>query len=186
MTGIRVIGFTGPIGSGKSLAASMVPGAVVVGFADPIYRMVSTMTGIPVEDFRRRETKEAVIPWLGRSPRELLQTLGTDWARDRVADDVWIRLWRRRIEELAYMGVETFAVPDVRFDNEAAAIRELGGEVWKIVRTGFAIGTPAHRSEHGLSPWLVSRLLVNAGTADDLRAMVENFAGRVPCSTAPS
>lgn len=181
-----VIGITGQIGAGKTLAASMVPDAVVVPFAEPLYRMLSAMTGIPVADLQRRDLKERPIPWLGRSPRELLQTLGTDWGRDRVSPTVWIDLWRRRVAEISEQGVRTVVAPDLRFDNEALAVRSLGGEIWKVVRTGAAAAIPSHKSEHGIPAGMVDRLVLNAGTADDLRHAVLRAAGEVRCSTASS
>lgn len=175
-TTCRVIGITGRIASGKSLAASMVPDAVVIQLADPLYQMVSVIVGEPESMLRDRKRKERVIPWLGKSPRQLLQTLGTEWGRTLIAEDVWITLMRRRVNALAAAGHETVVIADVRFDNEAQAIRDMGGEVWRIVRDRADMAEPDHASESGISPDLIDRTIDNRGTIDDLRKAVVAIA----------
>lgn len=169
--GPRIIGLAGPAGCGKNLVASMVPDAVVIQLADPIYAALSAMLGIPDTVLRQRATKERPIDWLGKSPRQMLQTLGTDWGRTLVAEDIWLRIARRRIEELAASGVSTVVIADVRFDNEARMVQEMGGEVWGVDR-GPTAGVSPHVSEAGLSPGMVDRVIDNTGTPDQTRANV--------------
>jgi hypothetical protein len=167
----RIIGLTGPAGCGKNLVASLVPDAAVIQLADPIYAALSAILGIPDTALRQRATKERPIDWLGKSPRQLLQTLGTDWGRTLVAEDIWLRIARRRIEELAASGVSTVVIADVRFDNEARMVQEMGGEVWGVDR-GPTAGVSPHVSESGLSPGMVDRVIDNTGTPDQTRANV--------------
>jgi len=167
----RIIGFCGPAGAGKDLAASMVPGACRVAFADPIYHGLSTMLGIQEAILRDRSNKEEVIVGLGASPRQLLQTLGTEWGRRMVRDDVWLRVAFWKWQQLAAGGISLIVVPDVRFENEARQIRSEGGEVWMIHRPGVE-PVAAHESEAGLPLKLIDRLIVNDGTVDQLRERV--------------
>jgi hypothetical protein len=168
----RIIGLTGPAGAGKDLAASMVPGACRIAFADPIYQGLSTMLGIPEGVLRDRSAKEQPIVGIGASPRQLLQTLGTEWGRQMIRDDIWLRVAFWRWEQMAAGGVSLIVVPDVRFSNEARLIRENGGEVWLIHRPGVE-PVAAHSSEAGLPLKLIDRLVVNDGTVDQLRERVE-------------
>jgi dephospho-CoA kinase len=167
----RIIGLTGPAGCGKTFVASMVPDAVVIGLADPIYAALASILGIPETVLRQRATKERPIEWLGKSPRQLLQTLGTDWGRTLVAEDLWLRIARRRIEELAATGAGAVVIADVRFDNEAALVQEMGGEVWLVDRRPATEAAP-HVSEAGLSPGLIDRVVDNTGTPEQTRANV--------------
>lgn len=167
----RIIGLAGPAGCGKNLVASLVPDAAVIQLADPIYAALSAILGIPDTVLRQRATKERPIDWLGKSPRQLLQTLGTDWGRTLVAEDIWLRIARRRIEELAASGVSTVVIADVRFDNESRMVQEMGGEVWGVDRGPTAEVSP-HVSEAGLSPGMVDRVIDNTGTPDQTRANV--------------
>lgn len=168
----RIIGFCGPAGAGKDLAASMVHGACRVAFADPIYQGLAAMLGISEAELRDRSAKERPIVGLGASPRQLLQTLGTEWGRRMICPDIWIELAFWRWEQAAANGISLIVVPDVRFANEAQQIRSEGGEVWMIYRPGVE-PVAAHESEAGLPLRLIDRLVVNDGTVDQLRERVE-------------
>ena len=168
----RIIGFTGPAGAGKDLAASMVPVGHRIAFADPLYQGLSVMLGIPEAVLRDRSGKERPLAGFVASPRQLLQTLGTEWGRMCVGRDVWLRVAFWRWEQAAAAGAAVIVVPDVRFENEARMIRGQGGEVWMIHRPGVE-PVAAHESEAGLPLRLIDRLIVNDGTADQLRERVE-------------
>ena len=168
----RIIGLTGAAGAGKDLVASMVPGACRVAFADPIYQGLSTMLGIPEGVLRDRSAKEQPIVGIGASPRQLLQTLGTEWGRQMIRDDIWLRVAFYRWKQLAAGGISLIVVPDVRFENEARMIHGQGGEVWLIHRPDLE-PVAAHVSEAGISLGQIDKLIVNDGTVDQLRERVE-------------
>ena len=173
---IRIIGLAGRAGSGKSTVAGMIPGAAVLQLADPLYAALAAMLGVPENLVRQRDFKERALPWLGKSPRQLLQTLGTEWGRDSVRDDIWIQLLGRRIEGLAREGVAVAVVADVRFENESTRLRLWGGEVWHVVRPS-APGCAAHSSEAGVPVAAGDPVLINGGTLDELAAAVsEHFS----------
>lgn len=167
-----LVGLTGRAGAGKNLVASLLPGFESIGLADPLYAGLATMLGVDEDCLRDRRTKELPLPLLGRSPRELLQTLGTDWGRDLVVPDLWVRLCRQRIDRLVAGGHDRIAVTDVRFSNEARMIRAAGGEVWHVVRPGAETTPHSHRSENGIPSELIDRVVVNSGSPDDLRCAV--------------
>ena len=182
MSGLIVVGVTGAAGAGKGTVASMLDWHEV-SFADPLYDMISTMTGYSVEQLKDRQFKEQVIPWLGKSPRQLLQTLGTDWGRDIVAKDVWRKIGARRIRAAHLAGITCVAVPDVRFDDEADLIHdEFGGVIWEVTRPG-AQTCVGHVSESGLSRNRIDRTLVNAGTLDEFREVVQAAAASIANAT---
>lgn len=163
----RIIGIAGRAGAGKNTVAEMIPNSSVFGFADPLYEGLAAMLGVPEEMLRSRRNKETPLVWLGKSPRELMQTLGTEWGRGMVAQDIWLRLAKRRIE--TYGGTIVFS--DVRFDNEAEWIRNQGGEVWLVERDQETHHT--HSSEAGISPHLIDRVIDNRGTLEQTRMLVE-------------
>jgi hypothetical protein len=165
----RIIGIAGRAGAGKNTVAEMIPGASVVGFADPLYEGLAAMLGVPEDMLRSRRNKEAPLKWLGKSPRELMQTLGTEWGRGMVAQDLWLRIAKQRIE--TYGGTIVFS--DVRFDNEAEWIRNQGGEVWLVMRDNETHHT--HSSEAGISPHLIDRVIDNRGPLDLTRMQVERL-----------
>lgn len=172
-----LIGLCGPAGAGKNTVAEFLTDSDgcsfrQVAFADPLYECVSTITGLAVAQLKDRAVKEAVIPWLGKSPRQMLQSLGTEWGRQMVHDQLWIRITLDRIRDDLTNG-RSVVVTDVRFDNEAEAIRQAGGEVWKVIRPGWRCldeDAAKHPSEAGVSDHLVARIIDNSGTLDDLGA----------------
>lgn len=173
---MRLIGLCGAAGSGKDTVAEHLRrgyGFRVLAFADPLYAAVSAITGLPVERLRDRGQKERPIDWLGKSPRELLQLLGTEFGRNMIRDDLWVR---RAMQEVAGSTEAGCVITDVRFDNEAEAIREAGGFVIEIVRPGMACLTAtaaSHSSERGISREHIILTLTNSGTIDDLNASVD-------------
>jgi hypothetical protein len=174
----RIVGLAGAAGAGKDTVADMIPGALKLAFADPLYRGLSAMLGIPESALRDRAKKEQPVGFLGVSPRRLLQTIGTEWGRRTVCEDVWLRVALRQWQSASAVGGSLIVVPDVRFENEAQLVRDQGGEVWMIHRPGVE-PVAAHESEAGLPLRLIDRLVVNDGTVDQLRErVVATFTGR--------
>lgn len=169
-----LVGLTGAAGCGKNTVAEILldRGFVHFGFADPVYRGVAAILGVPESSLRDRSAKETPIGWLGKSPRELLQTLGTEWGRDTIADDIWIRIALRQAEEIRRHA--NCCITDVRFENEAEAIRAAGGKIWLIQRSQRCLSdaAAAHSSESGIPPHLIDRVIDNDGTIADLRELV--------------
>ncbi len=168
---VTIIGLTGPAGCGKTTVAGMVEGGVVIQLADPLYSGLAVMLGVDESILRNRASKESPLPGLGRSPRQLLQTLGTEWGREHVGEDVWLRIAGRRIASLQAAGAAVVVIADVRFPNEAEWIRAQGGEVWRIVREP-ATQAAAHASEQGIPPELIDRTIDNTGTPEQTRGLV--------------
>jgi len=168
-----LIGLCGPAGAGKNTVAELLADGLFrqVAFADPLYQCISTITGLPVSQLQDRAVKEAVIPWLGKSPRQMLQSLGTEWGRDLIHQEIWIRITLERMQDDLAAG-RGVVITDVRFDNEAAAIVAAGGEVWKVTRPGWRClsdDAATHSSEDGVSDHLITRIIDNSGSLDDLK-----------------
>jgi len=161
-----LIGLAGAAGAGKDTAAmhlSQERQFIAMALADPLYEMVAAMTGIAAERLADRNVKETTIGWLGASPRRLLQTIGTEWGRGTLGDDVWVKHLFRRMADAGKN--KNFVVTDVRFANEAKAIRERGGRIIEIVRPMPLAGVPEearlHPSEAGIPDDLVDAQIVN-------------------------
>ncbi len=165
-----IIGLCGAAGAGKNTVADILVedfGFQAVAFADPIYRAVSEITGLPVEHLQDRRNKEQPIKWLGSSPRELLQSLGTEWGRNMVHENLWIVVALNRIGEIQ----GDVVVTDVRFDNEATALTLAGADIWQVNRPGVE-PVAEHESENGISPELVDVVLNNDSSIGYLRERV--------------
>jgi len=199
---MRVIGIAGRKGAGKDTAAKAlidVCGARRFAFADPLKSGVREMFGL-THEHTDGGLKEDVIPWLGVTPRHLLQTGGTEWARKMIAQDVWVRVARQNLYRRQEDGVELVVMPDVRFLEEVEVIREFGGEIWRVTRPELEpTGIKAflrqyfwpfyknfvHQSEWGLPDDLVDVELLNDGSIRKLQeralgVMEERFPGPGP------
>lgn len=162
--------------SGKSTIArhlTIEHGFRPLPFAQPLRAMVwPLLEGLGLSQqqigYHLYQDKSAFIPGLGCSARHLLQTLGTDWGRQLVCDDIWIKCWAAQAA-----GATRVVADDVRFPNEAQAIKMLGGQVWKVWRPGAELDCP-HASEGALDTWDgFDRLIVNDGNLMQLTRDIE-------------
>jgi hypothetical protein len=94
--------------------------------------------------------------------RRLLQVLGTDFGRKMLGEDVWVKMI---MDKLNYE--DRVVISDVRFPNEAEAIRKLGGSVWRINRRNHS-AVNGHPSEHAMDNYMFNHVIYNDGTLDDL------------------
>lgn len=154
-----LIGLTGKADVGKDTAASMIEVGYNFGrysFATPLKQMINVMLGVKnafnVGNWEDREWKEKVIPLYGKSPRQMAQTLGTEWGRGHVHTDLWLKVAEQRIEWLrgSDFDVNGCVISDVRFDNEAQWLAARGGWLIEIHRKA-ARSVASHSSEAGLS-----------------------------------
>ena len=172
---MRIIGIAGAARTGKSTAAMHLidsHGFAEYAFAQPIKEMLRAGFGLTDEQLFGAK-KEEIIPWLGVSPRRLAQTLGTEWGRQLVADDVWLRLaWQWLGALPRYTPGAVFS--DVRFENEAAFIRHHGGTVVHLVRDD-APSVEAHASESGVRPGFRDYQIRNDGSVAELHAKLDDM-----------
>lgn len=174
-----LIGLTGRARSGKSTAAEHLVGTYLLehyAFADPLRDGLMAIFNLEPTDFEG-DRKELPLAWLERSPRQLMQSMGTEWARDTVHPDVWVKLAEQNLDYMtkALGAVIGFVVSDVRFENEAHLIRRRGGTVIHIGRNDAQAVTP-HISEAGVAVRQDDLILRNDGTVDEfLRSLDEVF-----------
>lgn len=176
---MQLIGLTGRAGCGKDTVARFLceaHGFVQIALADPLRDGIKVMLGLTDEQLHNRDLKEASIDWLGKSPRELLQTLGTEWGREQVVPDLWLRVAARRIASIKAsppcLHVAGIVVSDIRFENEAEWLRAQGGALWHIARPGIACGNAGHVSENGITKANFDVDIANDTTIADLEELV--------------
>ncbi len=165
-----IIGITGPARSGKDTAAALILaryGGYRYSFADPMRAMLRAGFGIDMEDPYWQDHKEDPIPVLGRSPRYLLQTLGTEWGRDLVTPGIWRMLATQKFESFGHGMV----IPDVRFEDEAQLVRKHG--VLIHIERKSAAQVASHSSEAGVELGPSDLMLDNNGSMDELRHQIE-------------
>lgn len=173
-----LIGIHGKARSGKDTVARrlvMDYGFYRLPFADPVKRAAQVMFGLTDEQIWIDDSKETVIPYWGMTPREMFQKVGTEGGRDVFGDDLWIKRWALDYQSLQGKRV---VVPDVRFENEAAFIRQLGGVILHLHSnrgTTLSHEAQAHRSEGGVRQQKLDFMIDNSGTFDQLYGKVDTL-----------
>lgn len=169
----KIIGLAGRARVGKDTVAALLKMAYPcksVAFADPIRGALGAMDlGLTHEHFHGA-LKEEIIDWLGVSYRHMAQTLGTDWGREMVNDNIWVLVAKRKIDQIHANGFHAI-VTDVRFDNEAEFLRKHGGVIWHIKRANVQ-SVAAHKSEAGVTFVDGDAVIFNNGTKEDLFVQV--------------
>lgn len=185
---MRIIGLNGYARSGKDTVASLIreihgDGVKIVAFADLI--KLSAARALKACADPDDVGIDAVRAWAdkfkqgysvrifdnighqvgGMQGREFLQRYGTEAHRELFGDDFWVDQidWEPECDILVFT--------DVRFDNEARAIRERGGEVWKIDRPSARPGR--HASEQPIDSSLVSCTIINNRDLEHLKGDIE-------------
>ncbi|XKE45722.1 hypothetical protein LG302_00855 [Halomonas organivorans] len=173
MTLKLLIGLTGPARCGKTTAQRIIAdryGLARLALADPIKDALAAMLWLEPEALDGA-AKERPLPWLGKSPRELMQTLGTEWGRDLVTQDLWLRIAEQRLAHLediegdAYQGA---VIGDIRFPDEAEWLRAHGGTLIHIHRQDVP-AVRGHVSEAGVPHARSDRIVTNDGDLADLQ-----------------
>lgn len=169
-----IIGISGKAGSGKDELAKMIREIqpehdwAVRKFAGKLKEIASIIAGVEPWKFEEQEFKDSYMgeDW-GMTYREFLQKLGTEGFRNSVHSNIWVnalfadyrkeRTWVQgppKIDDDLILSVmhEKFDYPnwivtDVRFPNEAEAIRKRG---YPLVKINRSVQTGGHSSENAL------------------------------------
>lgn len=139
---VDAIGLSGFAQTGKTAVANYIEskyGYRRQHIAEPLRDMLRTLLrrfDYPdelIDCYLTGELKEELVPCLGVTSRQAQISLGTEWGREQIDQDLWARLWAY---EAAQHGSAVMN-DSVRFRNEEAAIQEeLMGFTIMIQRPG--------------------------------------------------
>lgn len=175
----NLIGIAGRKYHGKDTAASALEGYENVKFAGPLKLMVAAFLlycGEDEETVDRRingDLKEVPCEHFGgKTPRYVMQTLGTEWAREMVWQDIWLHAFQAHAA-----GFENVVCSDMRFPNEVDLIKRLGGLTVRVERPGLAeTEGSTHPSEAAIDTLPVSIVIRNEGSVEELHARMKEIA----------
>lgn len=124
---MKIIGLTGYKQSGKDTVCSILAKGTSfnvkrLNFADALKQEVADATGHPVEFIEKHKANF----------RHILQGWGTDYRRQLFGDNYWIVKWIKAVNNLEHPLPALLVVTDVRFLNEAEAIRQMGGRIYRV------------------------------------------------------
>ena len=169
---MEIVALVGAAGCGKSTVAEILQGMGYhrLKFSQPLKDMLKAI-GL-TDECTEGKLKEVPCDLLsGQTPRYAMQTLGTEWARDIMAKDFWLNLWRTKAQQY-----DKIVAEDCRFANEAALVKSMGGNLWRINRLGYDYN--GHSSETEMEDLNCDCVINNHSNEADLRMMVIGLTGR--------
>jgi hypothetical protein len=150
-------------------------------FAGKLKDIAEHLTGIHIDKFEDQEFKKTNLgpEWdyqidefntpTKMTVRDFLQKLGTDAMRMGLHDNVWVNaLMADYDEELNWI------ITDVRFENEAQAIKDRDGIIIRVDRPGVS-PINDHPSEIGLDDWKFDYRIANVSDIFALKQTVEQI-----------
>lgn len=125
---IKVIGFVGKMKSGKTTGAKHLVDTQLytrLRVADGLKKMLKDGLGVP-EEYIDGDLKNAPCEQLcGVSARHAMVTLGTEWGRNLIHPDLWVKCIDTQMRDLIYQEHTKFVIDDIRFLNEAKWLKAL-------------------------------------------------------------
>ena len=136
---LRVIGIQGAMSAGKTTVRERIVGeygGIWVPMAGPLKRALMAMGATDEEIYGDKKAEPNEL-WGGKTNRYAQQTIGTEWGREIISQDIWVNCVKRDI--MAWYKDRAgdplvIVIDDVRFPNEAQMVRDFGGELWTVRR----------------------------------------------------
>jgi uncharacterized protein (DUF2132 family) len=174
-----IIGLTGYAQSGKDTFANILVedyGFKRIAFADKIRQFlyeVNPMVGCSPSGYLKDLVD--LVGWdaAKQEPqvRRLLQDLGVG-ARTIFGENFWVDQVVNQFGH-SWWGYDTnVVITDVRFTNEAEAIKSKGGQIWRVKRSAVS-AVNSHVSEHEMDGYRVDQIFTNNGSIEDLKGLVQ-------------
>ncbi len=176
---VTCVGISGYARSGKdTVAAHLIEtaGYSRMSFADPmreaLVNLNPNITFVGLEDSVELKLAVERFGWealksLAPEVRGLMQRMGTEVGREMFNEDFWVNAALDRAEDGSKL-----VFSDVRYPNEANAIKKLGGKVYRVTRKGVGPAN-SHPSEIGMDDYEVDVLIENNGSLSDLAEKIE-------------
>lgn len=165
----RIIGIHGLKYAGKTTTGDWLHdrfGHQGIAFATPVKRVVYIInsllpSGRRVQEFVDQYGWEGIKTLTSRMDRadylevrRLQQATGTDAGREVLGVDIWANKASDQADSNS-----RFMFTDVRFDNEAQVVHDMGGFMLEVVRPGLVADD--HSSEQGISAHLIHATVTN-------------------------
>jgi hypothetical protein len=176
-----IIGLSGAIGAGKDTVADILVadyGFRKYSLIQPVINAACKIFDVPEYFFTDRDYKGVKSKALmGKTPRDIMRTLGTEWGRNLIDEQIWLKL----ADSLgAFQG--DVVISAIRFDNEVEYVKRATHshdpdnefKCWHIIRPGnpFAGDMSSHASDMGLDEVYIDEVLVNGGSLESLASAV--------------
>ncbi len=166
-TATNVIGIHGPLNGGKDTIANYLQYVFEhrferYAFALPLKEACRAMFGFTKEQLEDRVLKETIDPFWNFAPRRAMQLLGTEYGRNMLRDDLWIKRAELEVEKNLKNGHGTI-ITDVRFENEAGWVRSRSDAILIYIEVPGLVRDERynHASEAGISRAPTDIIVIN-------------------------
>lgn len=132
-----IIAISGKKGTGKTTLSNLIKKNLLAeyitvmdySFAGPLKKAACEIFGWTMEQMDDEVFKTTVDPVFGITPRHALQTLGTEWGRNLICQDIWLKTADRAISA---SDCQVVLIPDLRFENESSFLRRRDAHIIHI------------------------------------------------------
>jgi len=171
---MKLIGVTGLKGSGKSTVAQILQAK---GYRrERLAGILKDMLRVLGLDDDQLDGNAKEIPSVilnGKTPRWAMQSLGTEWGRNCIHEDIWANALEKKIRFLWQTAPHLkFVIDDIRHENEAQMLKRLSGTLWSVYRSGQGFPTDPHPSETNILLLKTDKCIHNDGTLEELEQKV--------------
>ena len=163
-----IIAFTAPKQTGKTTACRAIEAqhaANTHSFADPLKEFGKLI--FPAAFMN--EGKEQVFAPVGFSYRDFAVHTGDTWRK--LNQDVFINILKHRVE---LSNSNVILIDDLRYENEAKAIREMGGLIVRLSREGIEY-TGEHATEQALDNSLIDDSVDVNNVVEIVSLLIDNW-----------
>lgn len=163
---MQVIALLGKINSGKTTCAKYLEqkyGFTRLSFASPLKEMLVKAGILTWQDIENKTT----------FAREMMQKIGTDFVRNQIDPDFWVKKLVAHLIDLKKKGHTRFVIDDVRFPNEAESIKKMNGILIKLERTSSEKNN--HESECYIDTIPYDYLIINDASIETLYETLDSL-----------
>jgi dephospho-CoA kinase len=146
-----IVGLIGKKGHGKDTFADYLVkeyGFVKLSFAEPLKRVCKELFLLTDRQLYDCHEKEKVDERWGKSPRQLMQIIGTDILRKYYDEDIWVNLLLKNMEQNLNKNI---VICDIRHPNELDAVmsfqKSQDVKIYRIERDNYTI-SDSHITEN--------------------------------------
>ncbi len=174
MDPVNLIGLVGHAQNGKSTCAIQLVkmGWHLEPLAGPLKEMLINL-GVPPSHVWGADKEVPMDMLCGMTARHAMQTLGTEWGRNLIGENIWLRAWKVKVFK-ALLQRRKVVVDDVRFPNEAQAIKDMGGFIIRVLRADID-SSDVHSSEAVIDSLEYDHMLTNFGSKEELLDKIATF-----------